>query len=173
MSADQPRVLLMGMMGVGKSTVGRALAERTGWPYLDNDELVERASGIDARTLAQRGERELRAAESGALTEALRTPAPVVASVAAGVVLDKRDAARLRDGGFVVWLRATVETLTRRVGAGEGRPWLQPDPETALRRLYDGRAEKYAAAASYVVDVDRLGADQVADRIFAALSGVT
>lgn len=169
MTGARPRVILVGMMGAGKSTVGTALTERTGWPYLDNDELLERATGIDARTLAQRGEVELRAAESAALTEALRTPAPVVASVAAGVVEAEADRARLRAGGFVVWLRARIETLASRVGTGEHRPWLQPDPVAALRRLYAGRPEKYAEVAAYVIDVDDLPVGEVADRILSAL----
>lgn len=167
------RVLLVGMMGSGKTTVGRALAERTGWPYLDNDELLRRAVGKDTPTvLAEEGEQALRSAESAALTVALTEPPPLVAGVAGGVVEGAADRGRLRESGaFVVWLRATIDTLVSRVGSGEGRPWLQPDPRTALQALYDGRSGLYAEVASYVVDVDDLDGGEVADRILTALRG--
>ena len=79
------RVLLLGMMGVGKSSVGKALSKRTGWAYLDNDELVARAYGRPTpEVLATGGVEQLREAESRALQQAYAEPAPVVAGVAAG-----------------------------------------------------------------------------------------
>lgn len=163
------RVLLIGMMGVGKTTVGRELAARTGWPYLDNDELVVRATGHTAKQLLELGVAELRRAESAALGEALRVPSPLIAGIPAGVIEDADDRARLRAGGFVVWLRATIGTLVARLGTDVNRPWLQPDPEAALRRLNVGREPHYAAVADLIVDVDRASPDAVADRILAAL----
>jgi shikimate kinase len=166
-------VILVGMMGAGKSTVGAALSRRTGWPYVDNDELVLRATGVPTpQVLAQGDEQALRDAESAALQEALRTPPPAILSVAAGVVTREDDVQRLEHGdGFVVWLRAAIETLVARVGTGEGRAWLQPDPEAAFRRLYAGRPEKYAQVADLVVDVDHLSGEEAAERILAALPG--
>ena len=71
------RVLLLGMMGSGKSSVGRALSDLTGWPFVDNDALVERATGLTARELLRdRGEDALREAESEALRAGLRIPVP-------------------------------------------------------------------------------------------------
>ncbi|MDP9432257.1 MAG: serine transporter [Actinomycetota bacterium] len=164
------RVLLIGMMGAGKSSVGRALSALTGWEYVDNDELVERATGAPTPDVfAKHGVEAMRAAEAAALDEALRTPAPVIAGVAAGVIEEPVDAQRLHDEGFTVWLRAELTTLAERVGTGEGRAWLQPDPLAALRKLYVGRPEKYAAAADLVVDVDDIGPDEVARRILDAM----
>jgi shikimate kinase len=159
-------------MAAGKSTVGRLLGDRLGWPYYDNDELLRRAVGIDTRAvLEQRGEAALRRAESAALTVALTEGGPLVAGVAGGVVSDPLDRERLRVGGFVVWLRATVKTLARRA-AGTDRPWLGDDPEQALRKLYAGRADLYLSVASYVIDVDTLPPPAVAERINAALVGL-
>jgi shikimate kinase len=167
-----PRVLLIGMMGAGKSTIGRAIEARTGWPYVDNDELVQRANGRTAPdVLAESGETGLRRAESLALGAALAMPLPVVAGIAAGVVLDSADLERLRTGGFVVWLRARLSTLAVRVGSGEGRSWLGSDPLAALTRLYDGRAERYAAAASLVVDVDDRTPEDIAALVVAQVTG--
>jgi shikimate kinase len=164
------RVLLIGMMGAGKTTVGVRLSRLLGWRYLDNDQLLSIALGVDTREVQQQsGERALRFAESAALTVALTQAPPLVASVAGGVVLDPLDRDRLRNGGFVVWLRARIETLVERV-EGTDRPWLGKDPAAALRRLYAGRADLYQSVASYVVDVDTLSADTIAERIALALS---
>lgn len=162
-SAD--RILVVGMMGAGKTTVGRAVAARLGWRYYDNDELLQRAVGKDTRAVQEDdGERALRRAESAALTIALTEAGPLVAGVAGGVVTDPLDRARLRDGGFVVWLRASIDTLARRV-AGTNRPWLGDDPLAALTTLYAGRADLYASVASFIVDVDDLPVQAVAERI--------
>lgn len=160
------RLLLVGMMGAGKSTVGHRLAERTGWPYLDNDEVLQRSTGeLTADVLALGGEAALRAAESAALRAALATPPPVIASVAAGVVTDAGDRARLAAGGQVVYLRARLETLTRRVTQGPRRPWLVGDPAGALAALYAGREALYREVAKMMIDVDDLTPDGVCDRI--------
>jgi shikimate kinase len=172
MSGRERRILLIGLMGAGKSTVGRALAERTGWPYVDNDELLRKATGqTTSDFLNEEGVEMLRWAEAQALTVALAIEPPVVAGVAAGVVLDPVDRERMRTGAFVVWLRARIDTLLARVGHGEGRPWLQPDPETAMRRLAEGRDPLYAECAALTVDVDGLEATAIAERILAALDG--
>ena len=151
---SQPRVLLMGMMAVGKSTIGKAVAEATGWTYLDNDELVFLANGITTREVLDSGGRPaIRAAESKALARALVEPAPLVAGVAAGVVETPVDVAALQTAdALVVWLRAPIEVLVERVGTGEDRPWLSPDPETALRALAQGRDPLYTALVDLVLD---------------------
>ncbi len=169
-SEPDPRVLLLGMMGAGKTTVGNALSAATGWPYLDNDDLVRRATGEPTPdVLGEGGETALRAAESAALTAALTVPTPVIAATAGGVVDDDADLLRLRDGGFVVYLRARIDTLVGRVGSGEGRPWLRPDPRAALQRLFVGRSTRYEAAAAHVVDVDDRTPGEIAEHIVEAL----
>lgn len=149
------RILLVGMMGVGKSTVGRALSEQTGWPYVDNDELLHADTGMyGAELLARVGVQALRDAEAAVLAEILQREPPVVAGIAAGVVLRPDDRQRIIDGGFVVWLRARTETLVQRIGGDQDRAWLQPDPAAALRELAAGRDPLYAEVADLIVDVD-------------------
>ncbi len=166
------RVLLLGMMGAGKTSVGRALQARTGWPYRDNDEAVAMLTGLATRVLhEQRGTEALRAAESQVLQDALTAPPPFVAGVAGGVVESAADRDALRGAAaFVVYLHTPVDELVRRVGDGGGRPFLRPDPETALRRLYAGREPHYRAVADLVVDTTQGDADAHADLVVRALA---
>lgn len=160
------RILLVGMMGAGKSTVGRLLARRLGYPYLDSDEQVVRRTGRTVPELfARRGEAAFRAEEKRALAEAVTSDWPVVVSVAGGAVLDPDNRHRLRQGGTVVWLRAPLPVLATRVGAGDGRPLLGAHPAASLARLYARRRPLYAEVADVVVDVDHRTPQQVVDTI--------
>jgi len=161
------RVLLLGLMGAGKTTVGRVLAAQLGWPYADNDDLVVDATGASKETLLQRaGVVALREAESAALHLAATRPGPLVAGVAAGVVLDPGDVAVLAGVDLVVWLRATHEVLAARVDADPAdRPWLDGDTLSAVRRLAADREPRFAEVADLVVDVDTRSPEQTADLI--------
>lgn len=158
------------MMGSGKTTIGRLLAARLDWPYADNDTLVERVTGRTAKALLSAGVSELRRGESAALAEVLQIQPPLVAALPGGVVEDVTDLARLRQGGYIVWLRATIATLVDRLGDDVDRPWLQPDPAVALRRLYAGREQLYATAAHLILDVDRATPEGLVDRIITSLT---
>lgn len=165
------RVLLLGMMGAGKTAVGTALSARTGWPYRDNDRAVAEIAGVDTPTLLARdGLEALRAAESRALREALAHPTPLIAGVAGGVVERPDDVALLRAApALVVYLHTPLDVLVARVGSGAGRPFLQPDPAGALRQLLAGREPVYRAVADLVVDTSRGDAAAHAERVLAAL----
>jgi len=166
-----PRILLVGMMGAGKTTVGRALGQRFGWPYLDSDEEVRRRTGRTVPQLfAEVGEAAFRVEESAVLADACASSHPVVVSVAGGAVLDPANRRLLVATGTVVWLRASLATLTQRVGEGRTRPLLGDDPGAALVRLYPERARLYGEVASLVVDVDDLPSEHVVERVARALS---
>jgi shikimate kinase len=165
------RVLLIGMMGAGKSTVGRAVAERLGWPYLDSDEQVQAHTGMTVPEIfASLGEVAFRREEALALAQAVTSPGPVVVGVAGGAVLDPENRRQLRLAGLVIWLRAGVSTLAARVGAGETRPLLGDDPAAALARLYQERMPLYRDLADVVIDVDTSTADQVVTEVVAAVA---
>ncbi len=160
------RIILVGMMGAGKTTVGRRLAERLGWAYLDSDEQVVATTGRTVPELfAQEGEAAFRTVESHVLTAALTGRDPVVVSAAGGVVLSEANRQLLVRSGTVVWLRADPSVLARRVGKGEGRPLLDDDPATVLAGLDRDRRELYASVAAVTVDVDDLSPRQVVDRL--------
>jgi shikimate kinase len=165
------KIVLVGMMGSGKTTVGKRLAHRLGWCYLDSDEQVEQHAGRAVPEIfASDGERAFRAEESRALSDAVAEPGPLVLAAAGGSVLDAGNRELLRGAGSVVWLRARPETLSLRVGDGAGRPLLSPDPASVLSRLDGERRSFYTEVADLIVDVDELTPDQVVARIVEALA---
>jgi shikimate kinase len=164
------RVLLVGMMGVGKTTVGRALARRHGWTYLDSDEEVQRRTGHTVPELfAAHGESGFRSHEAAALADAVSRPGPLVVSVAGGAVLEPANRELLKDGGLVVWLKASPTVITKRVGDGRTRPLLGADPGAAVERLLPVREPLYREVADAEIEVDGVPVEAICDRIDALL----
>ncbi len=171
------RVLLVGMMGAGKTTVGKLLARRLGWRYVDSDEEVEAATGRTVKELFEAGgEKAFRPLESEALAAALDDDRPAVVSVAGGAVLDPANRQLLRRAGTVVWLRARPETLLERVradtsaaqalpGVADHRPLLDRDPAGTIVRLERERRPIYEEVADVAVDVDEIGPEAVAEQV--------
>jgi shikimate kinase/3-dehydroquinate synthase len=161
-------IVLMGMMGSGKSSVGRALAALTGWRYLDNDELVRHVSGRGAEDIdAAEGEGVLHAVEVEALRQALEMPPPLIVGAAAWVVEHPPSIEWLRSGPTVVYLRARPETLLERIGAGDGRRRDATDLRWLQARVSE-RDDAYRALAHVTVDTDALEPLAVARQILLA-----
>jgi shikimate kinase len=160
------RLILVGMMGAGKTTIGHLLADRLGWRSFDSDAQIIADTGHSVPELfAAKGEAAFRAEEERVLTEALSGDEPVVVSAAGGVVLSPANRALLARSGTVVWLRADPRVLAGRVGDGTGRPLLDDDPSSALLALYEVRRPLYDSVASLAVDVDVLTPAEVVERI--------
>jgi len=159
------RIVLIGMMGSGKSTVGALLARRCGWRYVDNDEDVRRLTAQEpTEVISVGGEAELHSAEAAAFLRAIDDPDPVVIAAAAAVVLDATCALALRREALVVYLRARPETLRRRIGSGTGRRRDATDLDWLEARDRE-RDELYRGLATLTLDVDGLSAVQVVDVI--------
>jgi len=156
---------LVGLMGAGKSTVGRRCAERLGRPFVDTDELVEQLARMTvAECFESLGESGFRELERQAVVDACMSPEPLVIACGGGAVLDAENRRHLRDAGFVVWLQAPPEVLAQRVGGGDGRPLLV-DGEAAiatLERLAVIREAAYEASADAVVATADRSVDDVA-----------
>jgi shikimate kinase len=171
------RVVLVGMMGSGKTTVGRLVAARLGSGFSDTDEEVESFAGISVPEMFERdGEAAFRRAETEALETLLRRNGSRVVAVGGGAVLSEANREAIRSQATVVWLRATVGTLTDRVGSGEGRPLLKSraevgaeEPWGRLEELIDERRPLYETMADVVVDTDGLSAEEVADAVVSAV----
>lgn len=167
------RVLLVGLMASGKSTVAQAVSAATGWPALDNDVLLERGTGCTAVRLLERdGLAALRSAEADVLTLTLSLPGPLVAGVAAGVVLDEQDRERLRSGGHVVYLRTPVAVLARRVAVLDHRPFLDGDVTRSLTQMHATRDPLYRQVAGQVLEMGGLTPEQAAAAVVAAVDGL-
>ncbi|MHB1511014.1 MAG: shikimate kinase [Acidimicrobiales bacterium] len=158
-------VLLVGMMGSGKTTTGRLLASRLGRVFHDSDEeIIARTKMTVPAIFAARGEAAFRAEEHAVLASAAASGPPAVIAVAGGAVLDPDSRRRIRRAGLVIWLRAAPHVLATRVGAGLGRPLLEQEPRQALRLLEARRRPVYLAVADEVLDVDWVAPAVVARR---------
>ncbi len=144
---------LVGMMGAGKSSVGRALAEKLDLPFYDTDDDVEADAGCTiARLWMERGESAFREMEAKAIRRVAGYPAGVVAT-GGGIVIDPDNVATMRAGGVVVWLTAPAAELVQRVGEGEERPLLSGgDGGERLADLLALRADRYREAADLTID---------------------
>lgn len=172
-SSERDRcVLLCGLMGSGKSRVGRALASRLGWDFVDTDERVERTAGMKiAEIFARDGEAAFRRLESEALA-ALPTQRCVVA-LGGGAVISAENRRVLREKGTLVWLDAAPETLVQRMGESQKRPLLAGLDRAArvarVAALREERLSAYSDAAIRVV-TDGLVVGESAAAVHAALA---
>jgi shikimate kinase len=161
------------MMGSGKTTVGRIVADRLGWAFLDSDDVIEARTGRTVREIfAADGEAVFRRLESDVLAEALALSEPAVIAAAGGTVLADENRRAMREGAaVVVWLRADPAALAARVANGEHRPLLDEDPAGVLARLDAQREPLYRGVADAVVDTADLRPHDVAERVLALVAG--
>ena len=165
-----PRVVLIGPMGAGKTTVARLLADAWGVAARDTDDDVEATEGREVSEIfVDSGEAHFRALESAAVADALATHDGVL-SLGGGAVLDP-ETRTLLEGHTVVFLRVGLADAVKRVGLGTGRPLLLGNVRSRIKALLDERTPVYEAVATHVVDTDGRTPDEVAAEIVARIDG--
>lgn len=154
---------LIGMMGAGKSTVGREVAMRRGVAFTDTDEEIAAAAGCSiVEVWNRRGEEGFREMEAAAVERLARLAGRRVIATGGGVVLRPASVAAMRRSGTVVWLAADPATLAVRTGDGEDRPLLAATlPEGRLTEILAARGPVYRRAAHAVVDTGKRTVDEV------------
>jgi len=167
-------IVLIGMMGAGKSSVGRCLQQRTGLARLDTDEMVVAQFGIPiAQIFEKHGEERFRIAETDVLRK-LAPERPAIVVTGGGIVGSTESLDLLKRLGTVVWVTADEATLFERASRRNDRPLLQKEnPRAVFSKLFRERESLYAAAADLRVDTSALTHDEVAETILNRLEEVT
>lgn len=162
-------IILIGLMGCGKSTIGKALSMRTGMPLLDTDAVIEEQVGKSIPDIfAEKGEAHFRNLETALLRYLAEHPAPAppIISTGGGIIVRPENRKLLHGMGMVVWLNVSVGTLLMRTAHGTNRPLLQTDDRAAtLRRLLEQRRPFYAETAHLQMDSGRLDVNTAAHHI--------
>lgn len=166
-------IALVGLMGAGKSTVGRRLAGALGRTFCDSDDEIEEAAGLSiADIFALHGEAEFRRGEKRVLERLLQNP-PHVLATGGGAYLDPDTRKLMRERAVTVWLNADLETLWERVSRRNHRPLLKnPDARGVLTRLLEERTPIYSKADLVIDSMDGPHSATV-NKIIAALKGWT
>jgi len=161
---SERHLVLVGLMGAGKTTVGQCCAELLDRAFVDTDELIVASAGVPFDDIwAAEGEQGFRARERVAVADAVASPVPLVISCGGGAVLDADNRRALRSRGVVIWLIASSTELAARLVQDDSRPLLEGGDKTAtLERLGLQREPAYEAAAHLRVETDGRRVDDVA-----------
>ncbi len=140
-------IVLVGLMGAGKTTIGRRLAAQLGLPFVDADHEIEKAAGMSISDIfATHGEAHFREGERKVIARLLQG-GPQVLATGGGAFMDSDTRKNIKKSGISIWLRADLDVLMERVSRRNDRPLLQrPDPEAVMRQLIEERYPIYALA---------------------------
>lgn len=163
-SSPSGHIVLVGMMGVGKSSLAKRIGRALRRPVLDTDaEITARTGRTIPEIFATDGEVTFRDLEVGVLAELLGRSEPSVIAAAGGIVLRPENRAALASAGTVIWLRAPVDVLVGRVAHGTHRPALADDPEGTLRSMEQTREALYEEVADLSIDTSQRFDDALAE----------
>ena len=172
-ASDKKIIALTGFMAVGKTIVGRRVARRLNWRFVDLDRVVEEAEGMKVHEIFERnGEDYFRAAEKRALQRLMREENQVLAT-GGGAIVDEENLRLLKEKSLLVCLTAAPETLLHRSGGAKKRPLLEGgDRKERIEELLRRREKSYAQAHA-IIDTDSLSVDDVVEKIVEVIqSGV-
>ena len=157
-------IVLAGMPGSGKTTVSARLAKLSGYKLIDTDALIVEAHGEISRIFSEHGEEYFRDLETEAVERACAENSAVIAT-GGGCLLREKNVALFKNSGKIIYLRAQLPTLVKRLEGDTTRPLLKGDAESKLKQLFAARAHIYENAADFTVDTDNLTPDKVAEKI--------
>ena len=162
-------IVLVGLMGAGKSTVGRRLGSKLGLPFRDADHEIEAAAGMTIPDIfAIYGEAYFRDGERRVIARLLQE-GPMVLATGGGAYMNEETRAGIKESAVSIWLKADLEVLLKRVRKRSNRPLLQnPDPEGTMRKLMDIRYPVYAEA-DLTVESHEAPHDRVVNEVLKAL----
>ena len=167
-------IILIGAMGVGKSSVGRKLAKKLNRPFYDSDQVIEEKTGVNIATIFEyEGEAGFRLREEKAIGELCRRQAMVLAT-GGGAVLAAPSRNLLMTHGTVIYLKASIDMLFKRTRHSNHRPLLNvPDKRQAIAELLEQREPLYLQTADHTIDTDRRTVSWTANRVLQLLDLTT
>ena len=163
-------IFLVGLMGAGKTTVGRALSKRLGLRFIDSDQEIEARTGATIPLIFEiEGEESFRRREAEVIRD-LTAEKGIVLATGGGAILDPESRNYLKTRGTVIYLRASINSILHRTGSDRNRPLLQTDdPRKKLEELAKQRDPLYSEVASLVIDTGRPNVHSVLQVILAQL----
>jgi shikimate kinase len=150
-------IYLIGLMGAGKTTIGRQLAKALQWPFYDSDKAIEESTGVDIPTVFEfEGEEGFRQRERKMLQQ-LTALKGIVLATGGGAILSDQNREALKNNGFVVYLQCSVERILERTRKDTQRPLLRTEnPRERIEQLLKQREELYLSCADYRIDTGQL-----------------
>ena len=161
-------IVLIGLTGSGKTTVGKRLSKQLSCPFIDTDDVVSETAGLAVRDIFEReGESAFRALESNALQEILADDTPKVVAAAGGVVLAEQNRRSIQEANaHVIWLDADPKSLLKRISIGGHRPLLDNNPAATLKAMSAERRGLYAELADLRVDANGRDINAIVKLVF-------
>ncbi len=160
-------IVLIGMAGSGKSTVGRLLSEKLNRKFIETDTMIEKEVKLTiAQTVEKFGWDKFRDFESQVVEE-LKNEKEAIISTGGGIVIREENIIKLKKHGIFIWLSAEIETLAKRIGHGRSRPLFaeSPDLKKEIARILSGRINLYKKAGDCRIDTDKLTPNQITEEI--------
>ena len=166
-------IILIGFMGSGKSSVGKALAKKLGYKLIDSDKYIEQQEGKSINDIFKEcGEAGFRNMETAFLKNLSTTNEDIILSTGGGMPCHNNNAALLKEIGFSVYLSASPSVIYERVKHDTGRPLLMVDDKLGkITSLLSEREKYYNESADKVIETDKLSVDEIADEIIRLLKG--
>ncbi|NIO06153.1 MAG: AAA family ATPase [Proteobacteria bacterium] len=164
-------LVLIGFMGVGKTSIGKELAGRLKWSFIDTDSLIEESYSMSVATIfAKHGEASFRETERK-VVEGIAKRQRCVIATGGGVVLDRQNVDCLKRRGLLIHLTLSLEAIFHRIGHQNERPLLKTqDPWKTLETLFRFREQLYRTHSDFTIDRDGLGVNETVERILTLVS---